>query len=413
METRWRHRLHLMTSPKGDPFSTDDGEEGRNEIGEDVQIPSTGISVNDEMEAAQRDQFVTDVVPIKGIQGVAQLITTPIVRGSYEPVRYLLSLTPPSIPLLNDTAEVDIPKMIEPSGIHSSDRTFVLVDVPPYSPQLVTRMKSFMGIDSSLAAILITSRDSIHYDEARGVFSTRKSDLDLWKQAFPDLQVIAFRLDIPRDCRDYVTQILDGYGPFALEQEQESDSTWNMSFIESGRPLTYEEWDHDIAQDVLKGQKPPDDEEAVTGNVEHSLESIRSKERGKLILAISTPGHTFGSVSYIFPAQKVCCSGYTIPIEDTRSEENRGMVSTGPALDCRGYITTSRAGISRQMESARKLVNTYTDRFDVVLPARGDPLLLDGDTKEKKELLLDILNQYKRIGEIYEQLGITGDGLDD
>lgn len=88
------------------------------------------------------------------------------------------------------------------------------------------------------------------------------------------------------------------------------------------------------------------------------------------------------------------------------------MEGTGPALDCRGYITTSRAGISRQMGSAKKLVETYGDRFTVVMPNRGDPLFLDGTVEEREEVLVGILDQYKKIGEIYEQLGITGEDDD-
>ena len=42
----------------------------------------------------------------------------------------------------------------------------------------------------------------------------------LWANAFPNLEVVAYRLDIPRDCRECVTQILDGYGPFALDNDE-------------------------------------------------------------------------------------------------------------------------------------------------------------------------------------------------
>ena len=83
------------------------------------------------------------------------------------------------------------------------------------------------------------------------------------------------------------------------------------------------------------------------------------------------------------------------------------MDSTGPALDCRGYITTNRGGVDKQMESAKKLVKTYCDRFDAVLPSRGDPLSLQGDYEQKIVLLLDILDQYEQIGRIYEELGIV------
>jgi hypothetical protein len=97
-------------------------------------------------------------------------------------------------------------------------------------------------------------------------------------------------------------------------------------------------------------------------------------------------------------------------VEDSRSEENVGIEGAGPALDYRGYITTSRGGIGRQMQSARTLVNSYSDRFEVVLPSRGDPLFVDTDAKERKKELLDIIIQYDRIGKIYEELGIMDSG---
>jgi hypothetical protein len=100
-------------------------------------------------------------------------------------------------------------------------------------------------------------------------------------------------------------------------------------------------------------------------------------------------------------------------VEDTRIEENMGIGGAGPALDCRGYISTNKGGIGRQIESAVSLVQSYADRFKVVLPARGDPLFLDGDHEERKRDLLEILDQYKMIGDIYERLGILNDGDSD
>jgi hypothetical protein len=390
------------------PLSSPSSAAGEEERG-DVLLPTTGISVSDEMEAALKDRFVTEVVPIKGLRGVAQIVTSSIVLGSFEPVRYLVALSPPP-PQPVETGAEERTNDSEGGPSSSSTRTYAMVDTPPFSPQLVTRMEAFMGVDSKLAVILITNRDSIHHDEAPSVFSTRRADLALWKQAFPDIQIVAYRLDIPRDCRESVTQVLDGYGPFALVD----DGSSNVTFVETGRPLTYDEWDHDIAQDIISGQTPPDDTDGKVGedNSDYSLEAIRAREDGKSVLAVYTPGHSFGSISYIFPERGVCCSGYTIPVEETRAEENFGMENTGPALDCRGYITTSRAGLSRQMGSAKVLVNTYADRFEVVLPARGDPLFLDGSLEERKQLLTEILEQYRRIGEVYEQLGITGDSDD-
>ena len=365
------------------PFSDEDAETGS------IRLPSGGISVSDEMEAAQADRFVTEVVPIKGLPGIAQLVTSATVRGSFEPVRYLVGLSP------------------------RNDTDYVMVDVPPYSPQLVTRMKAFLGVEGRLSAILMTSRDAIHYDEAPSVFSARRADLDLWAKAFPGIDVIAYRLDIPRDCRPVVTQVLDGYGPFALDEDA-LNKTGNVTFVETGRPLQYEAWEHDVAQSVLKGKLPPDDQQTdddVSDAVhpDYTPEAIRAREEGRRLLAAYAPGHSFGSLSFVFPERNVCCTGFTLPVEDTRAEENEGLGMTGPALDCRGYITTSRAGMTRQMESARAFVNSYYDRFQVVLPSRGDPMYTAEDAADRKQELLEIVDQYDRIGQIYEQLGITGE----
>jgi uncharacterized LabA/DUF88 family protein len=414
----------------------------------DVPIPTTGISVADEMAAAQKDQFTTELVPIQkglGDRGVraAQIVTFSQL-GSFEPVRYLVQLDKVAQNLSTSENEqenqgvdsaIDKKKKskskkestekLPQSAVAStsSSSSFVIVDIPPFSEQLASDIRTYMGSQGQLLAMLVTHRDGIHYDEARAVYATRRADLQQWVNAFPNLEIVAYRLDIPRDCRESVTQILDGYGPFALdnnEQQQHAESYShddnNVTFIETGRPLTYAEWDHDVAQDIMtRGYTPPDDAVTGTGDDDelYTPQAIRAREEGKRVLALYTPGATFGSLTYVFPNVGLCCSGLTIPVEDSRSEENRGISQAGPALDCRGYITTSKAGITRQMESARRLVNSYCDRFDVVLPSRGDPLFLDGTTEERREELLEILDDYDRIGKIYEQLGITSFDDDD
>jgi hypothetical protein len=406
-----------LSSPQNDPpdwLISPDDRSTRNldddEMG-NAYIPSTGISVSDEMEAAQKDRFVTEVVPIKGLPGVAQLVTSSLLRASFDPVRYLVALTPPAA--ASDSDEKSSPATDETP----SATTFVMVDVPPFTPQLAARMRAFMGPGSKLAAILLTCRDAIHYDETPSVFTIRRSDLGLWKKAFAGTEIVGYRLDIPRDCRPLITQCLDGYGPFALDE-----SLGNATFVETGRPLTIMEWDHDVAQNIFQGNLPPDDNvDGGTGDSnsdgldmadadKYTPEAMRAREQDKRVLAVFTPGHSYGSMSYIFPQTKVCCSGFTIPAEDSRADENPGMQGAGPALDCRGYITTSRAGISRQMQSAKSLINTYSDRFEVVLPSRGDPLYTDDDADERKKELLDIVNEYGRIGKIYEELGIMDSG---
>jgi hypothetical protein len=371
----------------------------------DVPIPTTGVSVTDEMEKANKDRFVTEVVPIiKGLETgvrVAQLVTS-ATSGSFEPVRYIVGLS-------KELTKQEEKEALSPELLQLQN-TFVMMDVPPYSDQLAANIRAFMGDGGRLAAILVTNREGIHYDEAPSVFITRNADFREWANAFEGIDIVAYRLDIPRDCQEYITQRLDGYGPFALQEDESDSGTNNNTFIETGRPLTYEEWDHDITQDIMtRGKAPPDEEEntALPDEDMYTPEAIRAREEGKRVLAIYTPGHSFGSVSYIFPEIQLCFSGFTVPVEDSREEENMGMESAGPMLDVRGYITTSKAGMTRQMESARQLVETYSDRFTVIMPSRGDPMFLDDDTAERKKGLLELFDQYDKIGKIYEQLGIT------
>jgi len=396
----------------------EDGGGEQTEQSEERHIPTTGISVSDEMDAAQRDQFVTEVVPVEGLPGVAQLVSNPVIQDAFEPVRYLVALSPP-FTISQETESVvatEDSEQVTPSLIYEN-ATFALVDVPPFSPQLVTRLKAFMGINHKLVAILITSSDVIHFDEALSQMYSmnRRADLlNKWKNVFPEAAIVAPRLDTPRDCHGIVSQKLDGNGPFGWNDEK-------SLFEEMGRPLRFQEWDHSIAERVFSGERNPEDAEANMMNAEllsdddgdYTVQAIRAREDDRRILAVCTPGHSFGSMSYVFPETKVCVTGYTIPVEDNRAEENEGFSGAGPALDVRGYITTSQAGITRQMASARRLVTDYGDRFTNVLPCRGDPLMLDGNLEEdRKDILMGIIDQYDRIGQIYEQLGITSSSAD-
>lgn len=394
----------------------------------DVPIPTTGISVADEMERAYANpQFYSEVVRITGLgDGVkaAQILSSSS-GGGYEAVRYLVRLTRKEGEDINEENDDEEESTVdERSAIGTIDTEgamddFVMVDVPPFSDKLVQQMKRMMGRSGRLKAILVTCRDNIHYDDAPGVFTIRRADLVKWERAFPDAAIVAYRMDIPRDCRESITQRLDGYGPWAM-QDASIEAAKNESFIETGVPLTYNEWDPDIAMDILEGKrKPPGEEKIIVeekeegfidldSNGQYALESIRSNEKGKRVLAVYTPGRTYGSMSYIFPELGLCASGYTLPLEDTRME-SWGVDSTaGPALDCRGFVTTNKAGISRQMESARKLADEYSDRFQVVLTSRSDPFYLEEDPYKRRQTLLEIMDQYEKLGKIYEQLGITG-----
>ena len=405
----------LAPSPSFEQLQLQQADDIPQDLG-NVQIPSTGVSVTEQLEKANQDKFESTLVPIKGLPSVAQIVTTAN-DGYTEPVRYLASLSP--LPKAernddnsesNDASEDSAENCGEETAENSPPHSFVLVDIPPFDEKLLAQMRKFIK-DGKLVALIITSRDAIHYDEAPAVYTTRRSDLVSWTLAFPDAQVIGYRLDIPRDCRELITQRLDGYGPWALEEA----SGKNVTFVETGRPLTYEEWDQDVAKQVMEeGMTPPDDDSECNDDEDlYTPEAIKSREDGKRLLAIYTPGHTFGSVTYIFPEVQACFSGYTIPIEDDRYDESLGAGGAGPALDFRGYITTSRAGMSRMMESARHVVDTYSDRFSTVFPSRGDPLFVDGSDEDRRDALNDIIDQYDKIGKIYEQLGITSSSQDE
>ncbi|CAJ1954461.1 unnamed protein product [Cylindrotheca closterium] len=428
----------LSTTTQGDGGSSAPKEEGDIERlyiedhdpdvimgGADAPIPTSGVSISDEMMKTQREGFASVIVKIRGLEpGIqaAQIVTTTTMSKSIEPVRYLIGLSKQAVEKNSTTGEWNLVED-DNDGI---TKDFAMVDIPPYSPQLEQEMKTFMGVNGKLAAILITSKDCIHYDEAPGVYSVRKSDLHQWTKIFPDTPIVAYRMDIARDCREFVTQRLDGYGPFAFDEtesgEDADDECQGMApFIETGEPLTYDEWDFDVAQDIFAGKiSPPEDSMNVTKAADdeddlYSPEAIRSREEGKRILAVYTPGRTYGSVSYVFPEVQLVASGFTIPVEDTRlGEEGNGIGgvdSPGPSLDVTGYITTSKAGITRQMESARNLIESYADRFEVILPSQMDPLFVDRiSVEERKKELLEVIDQYEKIGQVYEELGITSFG---
>jgi hypothetical protein len=411
-----------------------------------VRIPSTGISISDKMEdtTRRRERFQTTLYPIVDDETIvasmssmsasnsvtsrprrvgAQLVTSTLFSDSCEPVRYLVAL--------NDLSESRSPS--------TDTRYYALVDVPPFSMQLVQDIRNFIGESGKLACILVTNKESIHYDDSPGVYAFRKSALKLWTETFPQISVVGYRLDIPRDCRAYFTQVLDGYGPFAATViPNMTEQLPHVSFVETGRKLTVAEWDREIANEILnKGRKPPDEveqgenDQSIDSSDDYSGEAIRQREDGHDILAIFTPGHTFGSVSYVFPRFGVCCSGFTLPLEDrnerpvaiTDAEEDDDddddvRDTLLPSLDFRGYLTTSAAGMVKQMQSAQILVDRYSDRFHIVCPARGNPLHLNdviantqlnnvSKIEQRRQTLTRLIGQYQRLGEIYNQLGIS------
>ncbi|KAL3802242.1 hypothetical protein HJC23_001786 [Cyclotella cryptica] len=471
-----RRKIETSTSSKSKKYSSNQHEQQRQELDEDgmnyaYNIPNTGYSLADQLENESPDgkeRFVTTLTPIFDIsekseeedveflyndegfpigvektnrimknhdankqqlphEGVARIDTvSSLGNPGEEPVRWLVSSW-------NPTEEMDDTKC----------QSYFMIDIPPYSDKLANEVRKFMDPAYSnankedtivhqrarLDAILVTNQQCIHYDNSPGVYVTRKSDLEKWKKAFPEVKVIMYRLDVPRECRKSVTQVLDGYGPWGWD---ENVPVVGSTFVETGRPLTIEEWDDATKTKVLKwGQLPPEEEEdsmtdldngKESHDVLYSKEAIRQREENYPVLAIYTPGHTFGSLTYIFPRRGICCSGYALPLEcptatpdyfdddddyDFKSPYSQTtVVPQGPRLDYQGYLATS-VSRPRQMSSALNLINDYIDRFKVVLPARGDLVFLDSGVETRKRDLMESVGLYRKIGEIYGRLGIV------
>lgn len=461
-EMKWIESRASSSSPsKNINLEASFQNEKRQEYDEDewagnVNIPKTGISVSDEMiDLQSKESFVTRLISLEDEdnfigtrcvpEGVmaAKIETTVRDQIGEEPARYLVPL---STSLISTDENNDVTESTSGGRTGASNNVvkYAMVDVPPYSEELASQIRSFMTSPFSkdderqkkkerqsgiLSNILITSLDGIHYDEAPAVYVSRKSDLLLWKKAFPEAHIVIYRLDAPQECKNLVSQVLDGYGPWVLEEavqgelsdeslnsddatKQKEEKNTSVKFVETGRPLTRVEWNETMAEQVLdQGMAPPDDESDDSDEL-YTPEAIRLREEGKDIIAIYTPGHTFGSVTYIFPKAKVCCSGYTIPLEDTRPDAGAGSIP-GPTMDYRGYITTNQGGMTRQIESARHVVNFYGDRFEAILPSRGSPVWLSSDStdndknvKYRARIWNQILNDYAELGRVYERLGI-------
>ncbi|KAL3792204.1 hypothetical protein ACHAW5_004079 [Stephanodiscus triporus] len=235
-----------------------------------------------------------------------------------------------------------------------------------------TTTTAMTGRRGNLDVILITSRQCIHYDASPGVYVTRRSDLTRWKVAFPGANVVMYRLDVPRECRDGVTQALDGYGPWGynevdggchddhiddIEGDRSAGRRRGM-FVETGRPLTIEEWDDDTKSRVLtRGEFPPDDNEATAAGGEGDVDDDDDGDSSR----------------------------YS-PEAIRRREEAYRLLA---------------------MSSALSLIDDYIDRFRVILPARGDAVFLDLDTETRRRELMESVGLYKKISDIYARLGIV------
>ena len=414
-----------------------------------------------------KDEGEEDGTTSKRHQGVARIDTiSTLGNAGEEPVRWLVSLD-------HDDTYNDEGSSNE-EEVNKRKESYAMIDLPPYSDKLANEIRFFMdptynttttstekdssggtiinnaskGGSASLDMILLTNQQCIHYDNSPGVYVTRKSDLNKWKKAFPLAEVIMYRLDIPRECRDQVTQVLDGYGPWGWDEKEEEnddeevdeggeeqggDTSKKKKFVENGRPLTIEEWpelppDDQLDDDEEDGNSSSsDDGDDADDNALYTPEAIRQRENNHRLLAVYTPGSTFGSVTYIFPKRGICCSGHALPIESsgntatieyddngeddddpdfaTRSSSSP-IPPQGPRLDYQGYLASS-ASRPRQMSSASSLINSYIDRFRVILPARGDVVFLDSDVDKRKRELMEMVGLYQKISDIYSRLGIV------
>ncbi|KAL7464526.1 hypothetical protein ACHAXS_004862 [Conticribra weissflogii] len=403
-------------------------------------LPTTGISLSEEIENSGpngKEKFETFLTPIVDVIVGKVDVDLDLLKKSLDEGEYDDDFGGEHAKCHDGVARIDTIASTGPMGEepvrwivsfgnpdeNNVKESFAMIDLPPYSDKLANEIRNFMDPEwnatsspkGSLDVILITNQQSIHYDAAPAVYVTRKSDLIKWKKAFPGVKAITYRLDTPREFRGEVSQILDGYGPWGWDEN--SDEGEGM-FVETGRPLTVVEWDDDTKSKVIRqGETPPDDQDTgVNESSEHdededetySPAAIRKREDKYPLLAVYTPGHTFGSMTYIFPKRGLCCSGYALPLESptTMTLERTLIPPKGPRLDYQGYIATSSSR-PRQMSSASSLINNYIDRFSVVLPARGDLVVLDSDVARRKSDLLESVGLYRKIGEIYGRLGIV------
>ena len=314
-----------------------------------------------------RDPFITKVSPSSTIVDVEyEYEETP----NNTTIFNVLSLPTTK---LGEIQSLDLPT----SYIIPIQNEFIMIDVPPYTKELHNDILSFTK--KPLKYILVTNQNSVYYsnnelNDESNYYTKRVSDLENWKSVFPDLEIVMHRIDIPRDCKKYITQVLDGYGPFALQD----------TFVETGRPLTVIPWDDDKLQSFIEEDISEDETQEIAQKREEMEESTD-------IIAMYTPGHTSGSVCYIFPKLKLCASGFTVPVENKE----------GVRLDYKGYITTNKGGLKRQVESVDEMMNLYGEFVDVILPSRGGVYVL-----EDEEGMKEIMEKFVKVGEIYESLGI-------
>jgi glyoxylase-like metal-dependent hydrolase (beta-lactamase superfamily II) len=247
----------------------------------------------------------------------------------------------------------------------------------------------------TLRAILITCKTSIFYSEAPGtVYAMRKSDLSLWKEAFPGVEIIMHRNDMEKDLQGSITQVLDGYGPWA----------WNETtgkFDETGHKLVVLNWDRDKIMRLYSSSDEINATELAlreAGIDPNQVIDVRANEANRGILAVYTPGHTMGSMCYVMPPLELCFSGHTLPEDQFRDNVR---------FDGLGTVSTNKAGLLRQVDSALHFAETYVDRFHTIFPSRGNVIYLPKDDLEQRRSSLKLaITQFGKVAKAYSDLGI-------
>lgn len=262
--------------------------------------------------------------------------------------------------------------------VSKSRGKFVMVDVPKYSQTVMKQIIKFCNGVQPIA-IVITNQNSVYYDDANGSMVIRRSDAIKWAEAFPGIEIVMHRHDIYRDLQKVVTQRLDGYGPWGLNLD-------TTQFVDLRNPL--QEIDgldgFEMTFDV-ENYSTPDFEEV----------NIRENDCSKYFMAVYSPGHSYGSLSLIAPELGGICSGNTFPPISL-------LDGTNLRMDSQGIVTTNRAGITKQVESAKNIISEYVDLFQFMLPARGPLQRFPVDLEQRKHMLNDLINRFEEY-KIYEE----------
>lgn len=388
--------LTLLSSPL--TYENQQDDDGADDGGN--RISGQGVSVDDWLSRTSKAQTNFTIIPHITNHNNNSIGLIEIEKGALPLKHYILSLS-------------------SHTEYEKSDDYYVMIDVPPFSSELVEQIRLFMSNQDAgfkkeekkkktaistkgqgkprrhkLRAIIVTNKKSVHYSEAPGtVYVMRKSDMVLWKEAFPGVEIIMHRNDVEQDLRGLVTQVLDGYGPWAL-----NESTGH--FEETGRKMKVLNWDREkimrLYNDDNNGVNATEIALREAGVDPNEIIDVRANEAKKRILAVFTPGHTMGSVCYVMPFLHLCFSGNTIPENTDRFR-----------FDGLGPISTNSAGLSRQVESAHKLVESYIDRFHTILPAQGNAIILhECDEQQRRSFLDRLINHFDKVAKAYTNLGI-------